>query len=222
MADAATLPTLRVGFGHADRARHRVRAIRLESFTIGWNFVEGFAALYVAMLAGSIALFGFGIESFVETASGTVILWRFWAEGRARDHAHAERIERRAQKLVSFSLVLLALWVAYDAATALVEGERPKPSAGGIVLTLLSLLVMGFLATAKRTTARRLGSRAMEADAFQTTACMYLSAIVLAGIGLNYVLGWWWADPLAALAMVIPLSKEAKDAWDGKDCCDAC
>lgn len=81
---------------------------------------------------------------------------------------------------------------------------------------------MAWLARAKRTTARRLGSRAMEADAFQTTACMYLSAILLAGIGLNYLLGWWWADPVAALAMILPLGKEAKDAWEGTACCAAC
>lgn len=113
----------------------------------------------------------------------------------------------------------LGLYIAYDAATALYRGERPDPSIGGMILTALSLVVMGFLANAKRMSAKRLGSRAMQADAFQTTTCMYLSAIVLVGIGLNLLFGWWWADPAAALAMLIPLGNEAKDAWEGKDCC---
>lgn len=214
--------TRRIGVGHVERAKHRAHALRLEYLTVGWNLVEGVLAVWLALLAGSIALLAFGFESFVETASGAVIVWRFWAEARARDHEHVERIERRAQRLVAASLALLALYVAYEAVTSLVAGERPDASVGGIGLAAVSLLVMGFLARAKRRVARRLGSRAMEADAFQTTACMVLSAIVLAGVGLNFLLGWWWADPVAALFMVLPLGKEAKDAWEGKECCDAC
>lgn len=211
-----------VGFDHAGRARLRARAVRLEAFTVGWNLVEGFVALYFAILAGSIALLGFGAESFVETASGVVILWRFWAETKARDAERVDAIESRAQKLVAASLVLLGIYIAYEAASALRARERPDASVGGIVLTTLSLLVMGVLADAKRKTARRLGSRAMEADAFQTTACMILSAIVLVGIGLNYAFGWWWADPVAALAMLVPIGKEAKEAWEGESDCEAC
>lgn len=120
-----TLP-IRIGFGHAERSKHRSRALRLEYLTVGWNSVEGILAVTFALMAGSIALLGFGMESFVETASGGVIIWRFWAEGRARDHAHAELIEKQAQKLVAASLVLLALYIGYEARPAYSLGNAPN------------------------------------------------------------------------------------------------
>jgi len=194
------------------------RALRLEYLTVGWNVVEGGVAVSAAVLAGSVALLGFGIDSFVESASGAVLIWRLLAEQAAADHEAIERMEHRAQRLVAVSLVGLAVFVTVDASRTLWLGEHPHPSRVGIVLTAVSLGVMWWLARAKRRTAIALGSRAMEADAFQTTACWWLSLIVLAGVGLNAALGWWWADPVAALGITYFLVREAIEAWRGEEC----
>lgn len=204
-----------------NRPRLLRRALRLEYLTVCWNVVEGVIAVGAALVAGSVALLGFGIDSFVESASGSVLIWRLLAEGRASDHEAVERVERRALNLVAASLIGLAAFVAVDAALTLLRGGRPEPSSVGIGLTALSLGVMWWLARAKRRTALSLGSRAMEADAFQTTACWWLSLIVLGGIGLNALFGWWWADPAAALGMTYFLVREAREAWRGEECIDA-
>jgi divalent metal cation (Fe/Co/Zn/Cd) transporter len=194
------------------------RALRLELLTVGWNVVEGIVAIGAALAAGSVALLGFGIDSFVETASGLVLLWRFRAERGARDHEEIERLEHRALRLVGATLFLLAAWVGFDALRTLWERERPAPSAVGLALTSISIVTMRWLAGAKRRTAALLGSRALEADAFQTTACFWLSVVTLGGIALNAAFGWWWADPLAALAMVPLIAKEGREAWRGEEC----
>jgi divalent metal cation (Fe/Co/Zn/Cd) transporter len=196
-------------------------ALRLEYFTVGWNVVEGLIAITAALVAGSVALLGFGIDSFVESLSGSVLIWRLRAEGKTRDHEEIERIEHRARKLVAISLFTLAAYVAIDAGKALWASEKPNVSIVGIVLTAVSLVVMRWLAWAKRKVARGLGSRAMEADAFQTTACFWLSAVTLGGIALNALLGWWWADPVAALGMTYFLVREGREAWEGRDDCCA-
>ena len=195
------------------------QALRLEAFTVAWNVLEGAVALTAAAAASSVALFGFGADSVVESSSGAVMLWRLLAEKRAREGGEVERLERRARKLIAISLFGLALYIAGDAARSLWAGERPQASAVGIALTAISLFVMVWLARAKRRAAVAIGSRAMQADAFQTTACWWLSLITLAGIGLNAMLGWWWADPVAALAMVPLVAREAREAWRGEDCC---
>jgi divalent metal cation (Fe/Co/Zn/Cd) transporter len=197
----------------------RARALGLEYLTVGWNVVEGFVAVGAALGAGSMVLLGFGADSFVESASGAVLVWRLRAERRARDREAIERLDRRAHVLVGLSLFLLAAYVAIEAALALARGERPEPSFVGIALTIVSMAVMGWLARAKRRTARALGSRAMEADAFQTTACFWLSVITLSGVGLNAALGWWWADPAAALGMTWFIVREGREAWRGEECC---
>ena len=156
-----------------------------------------------------------GWNSFVESASGSILIWRLLSETRTDDEARIEHVERRAQRLVGASLFLLAAYIAFAAITSLLAGERPEASPVGIVLAATSLGVMWWLARAKRRTAIALGSRAMEADAFQTTACWWLSLIVLAGVGLNAVLGWWWADPVAALGMIYFLVREGREAWLG-------
>lgn len=194
-------------------------ALRLEYLTVGWNLVEGVIAVTAALAAGSVALLGFGIDSFVESTSGGVLIWRLRSE-RSLDHEAIERIEQRARQLVALSLFLLAAYIALDAVTTVIAQERPEPSPVGIVLASLSLGVMWWLARAKRRTAIALGSRAMQADAFQTTACWWLSLTVLGGIGLNALLGWWWADPLAAIGMTYFLVREGREAWEGED--DGC
>jgi len=195
------------------------RALRLEYLTVGWNVVEGVVAVRAAVVAGSVALLGFGVDSFVESASGIVLVWRLLAEGKGRA-ADAAALDRRAHRLVAWSLFLLALYIGIDAVHALWTGERPRPSLVGIVLTTLSMAVMMWLARAKRAAAYGLKSRALEADAFQTTACWWLSVVTLVGVGLNASLGWWWADPLAALGMSVLITREAREAWKGEQCCD--
>jgi divalent metal cation (Fe/Co/Zn/Cd) transporter len=195
-------------------------ALRLEYLTVGWNVLEGVVAIAAALAAGSVALLGFGIDSFVESASGLVLIWRLRAEDAAADHEATEALERRALKLVAFSLFLLAGFVVVKAGWSLWQQERPEASALGIAVTALSIGVMWSLARAKRTTARALGSRALEVDSFQTTACWWLSIIVLVGIGLNALFGWWWADPIAAVGMCYFLVREGREAWKGEVCDD--
>lgn len=210
-----TPPVIRNG---VERERAVGQALRLEYLTIGWNVVEGLVAVAAAVVAGSVALLGFGIDSFVESVSGAVLVWRLLAERRGADPERVERLDATAHKLVGASLFLLAAYVAFDAVSALWTRERPHPSVVGIVLTVVSILSMQWLARAKLRVAKRLGSRAMEADAFQTTACFWLSVITLGGIGLNAALGWWWADPVAALGMTVFIAREGLEAWRGEEC----
>ena len=201
----------------ADRPRLLARALRLEYVTVGWNLVEGVIAIAAAMASGSVALLGFGIDSFVESASGSVMIWRLHAERRTADEERIAQVERRAQKLVAGSLGLLAVYIAWDSITSLIANERPEPSLVGIALAAVSLVVMWWLAREKRRVGVALGSRAMTADAFQTDACFWLSLFLLVGIGANALFGWWWADPLAALGMTIFIGREALEAWRGED-----
>ena len=203
----------------AARAALLRRGLRLEYLTVGWTLVEGAIAVTAAVAAGSIALLGFGIDSFVESTSGSVLIWRLLAERRATDHEAIERLDRRAHRLVAVSLFLLAAYVVSDAVKALWLREQPDVSAVGLVLLAVSMLVMQWLARAKRRTGIALGSRALVADAFQTTACWWLSVTALVGIGLNALFGWWWADPAAALGMTCFLVREGREAWRGEECC---
>jgi divalent metal cation (Fe/Co/Zn/Cd) transporter len=196
------------------------RALRLEYFTVGWNIVEGVIAITAALIAGSVAILAFGIDSFVECASALVMIWRLRAEREHRlSGERLEAVEHRARRLVAGSLFLLAAYVVVDAILTLWTVDRPAFSAVGVALLSLSIAVMLWLARAKRRLARELDSQALEADAFQTTACWWLSIAALVGVGLNGLLGWWWADPVAALAIAYLIAREGRDAWNGKDCC---
>jgi divalent metal cation (Fe/Co/Zn/Cd) transporter len=196
-------------------------ALLLEYGTVGWNIIEGLVAFAAALASGSIALLGFGIDSFVETASGGILIWRLRAERTAAPDPRAiERLDRTAHRLVGLSLFALAAYVALEASVALWRREPARASWIGIAVTVISLGAMGWLARAKRRTAEALGSRALEADSFQTTACFWISLVTLSGVGLNALAGWWWADPIAALAMTWFLVREGREAWRGDDCCD--
>jgi divalent metal cation (Fe/Co/Zn/Cd) transporter len=195
------------------------QALRLEYLTVGWNVVEGAVAVGAAIAAGSVALMGFGIDSFVECASGSVLIWRLLAERRQASVTTIEQVERRAQRLVAVSLFALAAYIIGDAAYSLLTGERPAPSTVGMIVTAVSLGVMWWLARAKLRAARALGSRSLESDAFQTTACWWLSLAALVGIGLNAALSWWWADPVAAVVISLLIIHEGREAWRGEDCC---
>jgi divalent metal cation (Fe/Co/Zn/Cd) transporter len=193
------------------------RGLRLEYLTVGWNVVEGFIAIGAGVAAGSVALIGFGADSFVEVISGLVLVWRLRAElGGHRDEEAVERVERRAERLVGVAFLLLAAYVAVQAAVDLASGERPDASPVGIVLTAVSLLVMLWLAGAKGRTGEALSSRALIADAKQTLACWSLSVVTLSGLVLNALLGWWWADPVAGLAIAVLLVREGVEALQGE------
>jgi divalent metal cation (Fe/Co/Zn/Cd) transporter len=195
-----------------DRSRWIRRGRLLEYFTLGWNALEALVAIGSGFVAGSPALLGFGVDSLIESLSGSVLLWRL------RDGEHGEDREDVALRLVGISFLALAAWVGWDATASLLEAAAPDESPVGLILAALSLVVMPLLARAKRTVARDLGSRALEADSRQTDLCAYLSAILLAGLGLNAALGWWWADPVAGLAMVPIIGWEGISALRGKGC----
>lgn len=194
------------------------RGLRLEYLTVVWNNAEGLIAVVAGLAAGSIALIGFGVDSFVESISGSVLIWRLRAEtvGGA-DEERIERVEQRASRLVAVSFVILAGYVAVEAIRTLIAQDRPDASPVGIALTLVSLVVMLWLARAKRDTGEALGSRALIADSHQTFACSYLSATTLAGLALNATLGLWWADPVAAILIAVLLVREAREAWEGEE-----
>jgi divalent metal cation (Fe/Co/Zn/Cd) transporter len=202
------------------RTRALARAQRLAAFTIAWNLAEGAIAIAAAIAAGSRALIGFGLDSAVESISATVLLWRLGVERRDPDRADA--VERVATRAIGVSFVLLAAFVSYDAIRSLASGDEPDTAPAGIAVTALSLVVMPVLARRKRRVATALGSRAARADSAQTSACAWLSAVVLAGLAANAALGWWWADPVAALGVVVLLLNEAREALSAEhldDCC---
>lgn len=186
------------------------RGRKLEYITIGWNSLEAIVAISAGLFAGSIALVGFGVDSVIESLSGAVLLWRLYA---------GEHREQLALKLVGGSFLLLAAYVAFDAGKSLLFLEPPEESYVGIGLAILSLIVMPILARAKRRVAVSLNSRALQADSRQTAICAYLSAILLVGLVLNAMFGWWWADPVAGLVMIPIIAKEGIEALRGETCC---
>ena len=202
-----------------DRSSYVRRGVRLEWFTIGYNSLEGLIALVAGLLSGSIALVGFGFDSVIEVTSGAALLWRLQTDESERTR---ERHEATALRIVGVCFLLLALYVSYDALQALVSGEAPRPSVPGILLAMASLIVMPLLAMSKRRVAGRIGSAALTADATQTQLCTFLSAILLGGLSMNAAFGWWWADPVAALAMVPIMVHEGWDALRGRTCCATC
>ena len=192
---------------------------RLEYFTIAWNSLEGLVAVVAGAFAGSVALVGFGIDSFIEVTSGSVLLWRMSIDA---DVHRRERNERRALQIVGVCFLCLAAYIAYESATDLWSMRAPEHSIPGIVLACVSLVVMPLLSRAKRRVGRTLGSAAMHADAKQTEFCTYLSGILLAGLLLNAIFGLWWADPVAGLVMVPVITKEGIEGLQGKGCDDCC
>jgi divalent metal cation (Fe/Co/Zn/Cd) transporter len=189
----------------------RARAIRLEYFTIGWNVVEAVVALAAGALAGSIALVGFGLDSVIETASGVALLWRFRQQRLAESRAEA-----RALRVVGLTFFALAIYVGYEAVGDLGQRRAPEFSGVGLALAAVSLGVMPALGVAKRRLALSLNSRALAADSQETLLCAYLSATLLVGLALNGLLGWWWADPVAALAIGGFMVREGYEAFWGE------
>jgi divalent metal cation (Fe/Co/Zn/Cd) transporter len=203
------------------QSRNRSDLVRrgryLEYFTIGYNSLEGLIAVAAGLVAGSIALVGFGFDSLIEVTSGAVLLWRLHAD---LDEERRERVEAISLRIVGACFVLLAIYVSYDSVKSLIRREVPQESIVGIVLAAVSLIVMPLLVRAKRRVARGINSAALMADSKQTELCTYLSAILLGGLLLNALLGWWWADPVAALVMIPIIVKEGIGGLRGETCCD--
>jgi divalent metal cation (Fe/Co/Zn/Cd) transporter len=200
-----------------DRRAIARRGKQLEYFTIAWNSLEGLVAVVAGALAGSISLVGFGIDSFIEVTSGAVLLWRMSVDADAQKR---ERREKLSLRIVGVCFLALAAYVGYESISDLVSRKAPENSISGIILACVSLVVMPLLSRAKKKVATKLGSSAMRSDAKQTDFCVYLSVILLLGLLLNAALGWWWADPTAALIMVPLIAKEGVEAMQGETCCD--
>lgn len=198
----------------AERTTHLRHGRKLEYFTIGWNMVEASVAIGAGWFASSIVLVGFGVDSLIESLSGSVLLWRLFSP------AHDESREKIALELVGISFLILAAYVAFEAVKSLFTHEPPQASFVGIGLSVVSLIIMPLLARAKRLLASNLESRAMKADSRQTDLCAYLSAILLGGLALNALFGWWWADPVAALIMVPIIAREGFEGLRGEACKD--
>jgi divalent metal cation (Fe/Co/Zn/Cd) transporter len=196
-----------------DSAVNRGRT--LEYLTVSWNSLEALISIGAGLLAGSIALVGFGLDSVIECFSGAVLLWRL------RVGEAGERREQLALRLVGVSFLALAAYVGIDAGISLVRHDVPEHSWLGIAVAIASLIVMPLLARAKRRVASQLNSGTLHADSRQTDICAYLSAILLGGLLLNALLGWWWADPVAALVMTPLIGRGGIEAVRGKTCCDS-
>jgi divalent metal cation (Fe/Co/Zn/Cd) transporter len=196
----------------AERDRLGRRAQLLAGASVGYNVVEAVVAVTAGLVAGSVALVGFGLDSVVEVSSGLIILWQF-------RHRVPESRERLALRLMSISFFALAAYVSTESVRALVTGAEPDASPVGIAIAAASLVVMPFLSWAQRRTGRSLGSTTVVADSTQTLLCTYLSAVLLVGLLLNATLGWSWADPVAGLVIAALALKEGRDAWRGEGCC---
>jgi divalent metal cation (Fe/Co/Zn/Cd) transporter len=204
-----------VNAGALDRAAVVRRGQWLEYFTIFYNSLEAVIAIVAGFLAGSVALVGFGFDSVIEVTSGAALLWRLRADV---DESARRRADDLSLRIVGVCFLALAVYVAYESLEVLIAGDAPERSIPGIALAAVSVVVMPVLARAKRNVAGQIESAAMRADARQTDFCMYLSAILLGGLGLNALFGWWWADPAAALVMVPIIAREGIEAVQGKEC----
>jgi divalent metal cation (Fe/Co/Zn/Cd) transporter len=191
------------------------RGERLEYFTILWNSVEALLSVGAGIAAGSIALVGFGLDSFIEVISGSALLWRMKADRKVDQRERAERISLR---IVGVCFLALAAYVAIDSIYALLHKSGPERSLLGIAIGVAALFVMPLLAREKRNVGRAVGSPAMIADSQQTQFCTYLSAVLVAGLLLNFFLGWWWSDSVAALVMVPIIMNEGIEAVRMKEC----
>jgi divalent metal cation (Fe/Co/Zn/Cd) transporter len=200
----------------AERERLVRRARLLAWLGVGWHGIEATIAVGAGLVAGSIALIGFGADSLIESVAGIILLWRF-----ATSRVHSEDAERRAQKLIGLSFYVLAAYVGFEAVRSLLTGERPDASWVGIGLAAVTLATMPPLAIAKAKVGEKLGSSATKSEGQQNMLCAYLSAALLVGLGANALFGLWWADPITALVIAGVAVKEGRESWRGESCCTA-
>lgn len=203
----------------SERAALVARGLRLNYLTIWYNVGEAIASLVVGAFAGSIALVGFGIDSAIEVAASGAAQWRLRSDADAHRRA---RVERVSAKLVGWLFVALAVYVTFESARSLWLREHPDRTIAGVAILALSAVVMPLLARAKRRVAHQMKSRALAGEAAQTSLCAYLSLIALVGVALNMALGWWWADPIAALGLVPIIAREGVNGLRGDVCDDCC
>ena len=195
------------------------RGRRLEHFTIFYNSLEGLISIIAGIIAGSVSLIGFGIDSVIEVTSGAALLWRLHHDANP---IKRESMEQTTLRIVGICFIALAVYILYESGSTLIRREAPDRSIPGIVLAAVSVVIMPLLANAKRRVAASIDSAALRADSRQTDFCTYLSAILLCGLLLNALFGWWWADPVAALVMVPIITNEGREALKGRRCCDDC
>jgi divalent metal cation (Fe/Co/Zn/Cd) transporter len=195
------------------------RGLWLNYLTIGYNTIEALVSLAAGLVAGSVALVGFGVDSALEVTASLAAQWRLRSD---LDPERRERVERVTHRVIGASFLALAAYVVVDSVVTLWQREAPEPSIVGCIILFLSVIVMPVLARAKRTVARGLTSRALQAEAMQTSLCAYLSVIALAGVALNTLFGWWWADPAAALLMVPLITREGLEGLRGSAACSDC
>jgi divalent metal cation (Fe/Co/Zn/Cd) transporter len=200
----------------AERERLVRRAKQLAWLGVGWHSVEAAIAIGAGLVAGSIALVGFGADSLIESFAGIILLWRF-----AASRVTSEDAERRAQKLIAVSFYVIAAYVGFEAVRSLLVGDRPEASWVGIGLAAVTLVTMPPLAIAKGRIGEKLGSSATKSEGQQNMLCAYLSAALLVGLGANALFGLWWADPLTALVIAGVAVKEGRESWRGESCCTA-
>jgi divalent metal cation (Fe/Co/Zn/Cd) transporter len=189
-----------------DSRLHR-RALSLSYFTVGYNISEGIVSILAGLLADSIALVGFGLDSFVESLSGCVMVWRLRKHGKISEQEE-EKVEGKAVRFVSYTFFILGAYVLYESLQKLYAREIPEPSLLGIIVAIVSIIVMPILFYVKYQTGKSIGSRSLVADSKETLACVFLSGALLIGLGLNYLYGFWQADPMVGLLIVLYLGKE--------------
>ena len=203
----------------ADRSALVRRGLWLNYLSLGYNVVEAVVSLAAGLVAGSTALVGFGVDGAIEVTSAGAAQWRLRAD---HDPVRRAGVERRTLRVIGGAFLVLAAYVAVDSALSLWRHEAPDKSPPGVAILALSVIVMPILARAKRHVAIAIGSSALAADSMQTSLCAWLSAIALAGVGLNALVGWWWADPVAALAMVPIIAREGLESVRGESTCEGC
>ena len=201
----------------AERARLQRRARTLAWGGNVWHVIEFAVAVAAGVVASSIALIGFGIDSLIEVIAGTVVVWLFTG-----DRLHSDTAERRAQQVIAVSFLLLAAYLGVEAVRTLTGSHHPEASWAGIALALITAPTMPLLARAKRTVGRRLDSAATVSEGIQNLLCAYLSVALLVGLGANALAGWWWADPLAALVIAGVALREGVQGWKGDERCAGC
>lgn len=194
------------------------RALGLSYFTVGYNIIEGIASIAAGFWAGSIALVGFGLDSFIESMSGSIMIWRFRKHEKLSQEEE-EKIEKKAVKLVAITFFILGAYVLFESVKKLLRREIPDPSIIGIIIAMISIIVMPILFYLKYKTGKQIKSRSLIADSKETLACMFLSAALLVGLGLNYLYGFWQADPIVGLIIVVYLLKEGYSTWKEEELC---
>lgn len=202
--------------GQRELNRLHKRALFLSYFTVGYNILEGAVSIFAGVLAGSIALVGFGLDSFVESLSGGVMIWRF-RQHKDLSEEEEEKLEKRAARLVAFTFFILGAYVLYESVKKLLVREIPESSIIGIAVAVASIIVMPVLFTMKYRTGVRLKSRSLIADSKETLACLFLSVALLVGLGMNYLFGFWQADPIVGLIVVVFLAREGYEILTEKD-----